>query len=134
MSQENVEIARAILADWERGDWTSAAWADAEIEFVRADQLGGTTVGLAGMAEAWREWLSPWVDFRIAEVDEYRELDGKRVLVFHRFTARAKNSGLLVEQTRTTGASLFEFDSGKVTRLVAYSPRERALADLGLEE
>jgi hypothetical protein len=129
---ENLSLVRSILADWQRGDWSAATWADPEIAFVRSDALGADTIGLAGMADAWREWLSAWEDFRIAEVEEYRELDDRRVLVLHRFTARAKSSGLLVEQTRSKGASLFEIDQGKVTRLVAYSPRERAFADLGL--
>lgn len=85
------------------------------------------------MAEGWRDWLRAWEDFRIAGVEEYRELDGERVLVLHRFTGRGKTSGLEVEQTQSTGASLFHIRDGQVTRLVAYSPRERALADLDLD-
>ena len=86
------------------------------------------------MAQAWRDLLSTWEDFRVAEVEEYRELDDRRVLVLNRFAGRAKGSGILVEQTRTDGASLFEIDNGRVTRLVAYLDRDRAFADLGLAE
>ena len=131
----NLDLVRSILADWERGDWSSAAWADPNIEFERADIFGGgKSVGMAAMAKAWRDWLSAWEDFRIAEVEECRELDDERVLVLHRFTARARTSGLSVEETRPEGASLFHIRNGKVTRLVAYQPRDRALADLGLKE
>ena len=67
-------------------------------------------------------------------MEEYRELDDERVLVLHRFTGRGKTSGLEVGHTDPKGASLFHIQNGKVTRLVAYGPRERALADLGLKE
>src|SRR5262249_35950725 len=55
--------------------------ADAEIECVRPDGPSpGQWVGLAGMAEATRDWLNTWENSRAA-VDEYRELDAERVLV-----------------------------------------------------
>jgi ketosteroid isomerase-like protein len=129
----NVKLVRSIFADWLRGDWRSADWANPNIVFERAESaFGGRWTGLAGMAEGWRDWLSSWDDFRVAEVEEYRELDDERVVVFHRFTGRGKASGLEVQQARSTGASLFHIRDGKVIRLVSYSPRERAVADLGL--
>ncbi|HEX4188777.1 MAG TPA: hypothetical protein VHY83_12845 [Solirubrobacteraceae bacterium] len=61
MSSANVDLVRSIWAAWERGDYSSAAWADPEIEFVFADGPSpGSWTGLAGMAEANREWLSAW--------------------------------------------------------------------------
>jgi hypothetical protein len=84
------------------------------------------------MAEAWSEYLSAWMQFRI-EVDEYRELDDGRVLVLTRNTGRGKTSGLELGQTGTKGAALFFVRSGKVTRIVTYWDRQRAFADLGLD-
>ena len=134
MSQQNVEIVRSIYAAWERGDFTSAEWAHPEIEYVGADgpAPGGST-GLAGMAEAFRDWLSTWEEWRV-EAEEYRELDGERVLVLFHFSARGKTSGLEVEQLRTKGASLFHLRDGQVTRLVQYLDRERGLEAAGLRE
>ena len=133
MASANVDLARSILATWERGDWSSAEWAHPDIEFVRAEGgLRSSSTGLAGMAESWREWLTAWQDFRIAEVEEYREIDEERVLVLHRFTGRGRTSGLEVNETLARGASLFHIRDRKVTRVVAYTPREQAFADLGL--
>ena len=63
--------------------------------------------------------------------DEYRELDHERILVLVHHGGRGKTSGLELEQLRG-GAGLFHVSDGKVTRLVIYADRERALADLGL--
>jgi ketosteroid isomerase-like protein len=82
------------------------------------------------MATGWREFLSAWENFRAEPVDEYRELDAERVLALQRFSVRGKASGLDLEQVQ--GANLFHFREDKVTRLVLYWDRERALAELGL--
>jgi ketosteroid isomerase-like protein len=132
MSQENVELVRSMYAAWESGDYSSAEWAHPEIEYVEADgPAPGSSTGLAGMAETFRDWLSTWEEWRV-EAEEYRDLDDERVLVLFHFSARGKTSGLDVAQIGTKGANLFHLRGGKVTRLVQYLDRERALADLGL--
>jgi ketosteroid isomerase-like protein len=132
MSQENLDLVRSIYADWERGDFSSTKWADPDIEYVHADgPAPGSWKGLAGMAEAWREFLSVWDEVRASE-EEYRELDGERVLVLFQMGGRGKTSGLEAAQLRTRGANVFHIRDGRVSRLVLYFDRERALADLGL--
>ena len=124
MSEENVEIVRSIYAEWERGDFSSAEWAHPEIEFVVPDGPDpGTWRGLAEMTESWRSQVSAWDAFDAA-ADEFRELDDERVLVLSHFGGRGKASGLKVEQK---GAELFHLRNGKVTRLVTYWDRDRAL-------
>jgi ketosteroid isomerase-like protein len=81
------------------------------------------------MARIWRNWLRAWKDFH-ADADEYIEVDGERVLVLVRYGGRAKPGRL--EITPTEAASLFHVRDGKVTRLVLYLDRDRALADVGL--
>ena len=66
-------------------------------------------------------------------VDDYRELDNERVLVFLHYSGRGKKSGLELGQIGSNVACLFHVRGGKVTKLVLYQDRERALADLGLE-
>jgi ketosteroid isomerase-like protein len=132
MSQENVDLVRSIFAAWERGDYTSTEWAHPEIEFAFADDpLLGSWKGRTGLAEGWGGFLKAWEEFRV-KAEEYRELDGERVLVLVHFGGRGKTSGLEVARMRTKGANLFHVRDGKVTRLVLYNDHERALAELGL--
>jgi len=76
--------------------------------------------------------VNAWEDLR-TEVDEYRELDGERVLVLGRFAGRGRTSGLDLGQVGTQGAYLFHIHDGKVTKLIGYWTRAGALADLGLD-
>jgi ketosteroid isomerase-like protein len=68
------------------------------------------------------------------EVEEYRELDAERVLVAVRNSRRGKRSGIELSQVQPRGATVLHIRDGTVTRFVAYFDRDRALADLGLEE
>jgi ketosteroid isomerase-like protein len=125
---------RSIYADWERGDFSSAAWADPAIEFVLPDGPSpGSWRGIAEMSAAWREVLSAWRHFRV-EAERYRDLGDGRVLVLtFNNSGRGRTSGLEVGQFRTEGANVFQIRNGRVTRLVSYLNRDQALADLGLE-
>jgi ketosteroid isomerase-like protein len=127
---ENLDLVRSIYADWERGDYSHAEWADAEIEFVWEGGLGGRWTGVTEMVEGWRAVLSTFEDWR-AVPDEFRELDDERVLVLLRGRGRGKTSGAPIQHR---GATLFHVRDGVVVRLVAYPEGDRALADLGLEE
>ena len=75
-----------------------------------------------------RDLFLAFEDLR-AEAEEYRELDADRVLVLTMFSARGKASGV---QIGHKGAEVFELHGRKVTRIVVYMDRDRALADLGL--
>ncbi len=132
----NLDLVRSIYADWERGEMRSVAWADPEIECVIADgPAPGQWRGHSAMWEAWRDSFNVWEDWRTA-ADEYRELDGERVIVLESRRVRAKGSGLRIgemsRETRSEGASLFHIRDGKVTKFVTDFDRDRALADLGL--
>jgi len=129
---ENLDLVRSIFAGWGRGDFGSVEWADPEIEFVIADgPAPGSWKGLSGMMEGWRDFLSAWEGWR-GEAEEYRDVDGERVLVLILGSGRGKTSGLAAEQIRARGVNLFYLRNGKVAKLVVYFNRDRALADLGL--
>ena len=131
---ENLDLVRCIYAAWERGDFSSTGWADSEIEWIAT---GGpepsSGKGMASFSAAWRDFLAAWGDYRVM-ADEYRALDAERVLVLLTARARGRASGLEAHQGGTEGANVFHVRDGKVSRLVIYWDRERALADLGLKE
>ena len=82
MVSANLELVRSIYVAWERGDYSSTAWAHSEIEYVRADgPVTGTWTGV-DVAEGWRDFLGAWDEFRI-EAEDYRELDDERVSRSH---------------------------------------------------
>jgi hypothetical protein len=133
---ENLDLVRSIYADWERGDFGSAEWADPAVEFEIADGPDPAKVnGVAEMAGAFREFLSMWNGLRV-KAQEYRELDGDRFLVCVHNSGRAKASGVEIGNLMgtTDGANLLAVRNGKVIRFVLYFDRKRALADLGLVE
>ncbi len=128
----NLDLVRSIYADWERGDYYgSVEWAHPEIEFVVVDgpSPGGLT-GVSAVEQNWRVFQETWEDYRV-KADDYRELDADRVLVLVGLSGRGKTSGLEMAQV---AANILTLRDGKVTRLVMYWNRDRALADLGLEE
>jgi ketosteroid isomerase-like protein len=132
MASTNLDVVRSLYPAWERGDYGSTDWAHPDIEFVFADgPTPGAWIGVTDMAAAWREFIGAWEGFR-SQVDEFHELDDERVLVLTQIGGRGKTSGVEFEQLRTQSASLLHLRDGKVTRLVNYLDRERALADLGL--
>jgi ketosteroid isomerase-like protein len=121
MASANVELVRSIFEAWERGDYSSAEWAHPGIEYVVVEgPEADSRTGLAGMAEAWGEFLSAWDDWR-AFADEYRELDDERVLVLVHASGRNKATGREFGQMGERGGTcLFHIHSGRVTRLDVY--------------
>jgi ketosteroid isomerase-like protein len=130
----NLDLVRSIYADWERGDYASAEWADPGIEFVHADAPAPDSwSGRDGLAEGTSAWINVWEGLR-AHAEEFRDVDEERVLVLNRYSGRAKTSGLDIEAMRASGATVFHLSGGKVTKILQYFDRNRALADLGLED
>jgi ketosteroid isomerase-like protein len=130
VTSSNLDLVRSIYAAWALGDFSSAGWAHPEIEFGFADgPEPGRWTGREEMSQRYGDWLRGWKDFR-AVPEEYFVVDDDRILVFVRNTGRGRTSGLEFEQRSV--ANSFETRGGKVTRLVLYWDRDRALADLGV--
>ena len=127
MSKENLDVVRSVFAEWERGEFsTRPEWADPGMEFEIPDGPEPSTRTGIVASPGVEAFLELWEHLRF-EAEEYRELDDGYVLVLSRMTGRGKASGVDVDQLR---ASLFRVANGKVTRLVLYWDRNRALADL----
>ena len=126
----NLDLVRSIYVDWERGDLRATDWAHPDIEWVTVGGLEpGSAVGLTAIEERSHDFLTAWGDIR-PQAEEYRELDDERILVLTRDTARGRTSGVDTVQRR---ARLFHLQGGKVTRIISYWDRDRALSDLGIE-
>jgi ketosteroid isomerase-like protein len=127
-AQSNLSIVRSISDAWERGDYSSVDWADSDIQFVIADgPEAGRRTGRAGLAPSLQDFENAWDEYH-SRVEEYRELDDG-VLVLTYATGRGRASGVEIGERR---ANLFQLHDGKVTSLVVYWDRMRALADAGL--
>jgi ketosteroid isomerase-like protein len=127
----NLETVRSIFAAWSQGDFTSAEWADPEIDFEFADgPTPDRARGLGRMVELWRSMLDAWVDLR-AVPESFHELDDGRILVFLRNEGRGRSSGIDIQEISVKSANVFELRSGKVTKLVLYWERQRALDAVG---
>ena len=124
-----MEIVRSIFADWARGDYASADWADPDIEFVGADAM--ESKGINGLSERWGEFLEAWDHFSTL-AEEILDASDDRVLALVRFRGRGRGSGTPV--TDFSGANLFTFRDGKVVRLVLYTDTQEALEAAGLSE
>ncbi|MDX6615147.1 MAG: SnoaL-like domain [Solirubrobacterales bacterium] len=134
MSSANLDLVRSIYGEWAGGDWDSTWWADPEIELILHDGVTqGTYSGLAGIADAWRDFLGAWKDFKVV-VDEYIDVGDDRVLALVHNQGQGRISGVDVESTGGKSANLFTIRDGKVVRLKAYWHRQTALDELGLSE
>ena len=132
MSQENVELLRPVYEAWGSGDLRAGEeLLDPQIQSIWPSEFpsGGIYRGKEAHAEAMREWLSPWEDFRLAAEGFFEAED--RVVVPFRVSARGKESGVEVQRR---WAHIWTMRSGKVVRFeVSLDPAE-ALKAVGLEE
>jgi ketosteroid isomerase-like protein len=130
MSQENVECLRAYLEALDsealsRGevDWPYLADDATYTDQILPDHFGEVYRGREGIGRAAQVWLSPYEKHSI-ELERIIDA-GDCVVSVHRFRARARHSGIEVDEPV---AWLFTFSDGKVTRWQAYRSAGKALA------
>src|SRR6266702_4722953 len=134
MSQENVEIVRALYEAWNRDDFE--AWLsliDPDVEWLQGiERPFGSNVlhGHEGACELWNLWRTEFDGLRI-EVDEIRDLGGERVLLLGRGRAHGRASGLMIESEL---AQLMTLRDGNLVRSEDYLSHDEALKAVGLEE
>jgi ketosteroid isomerase-like protein len=135
MSQENVEVARALYSELGEGRfWTCEHLFDPDVEYERrrmtADVMSGKWRGYEAMGAAVREWLETVEGLRI-EAERYIDTGGDSVVVFTRHRAVAKTSGVPIDEEF---ADVLTVREGRIVRLHTYRHRPEALEAVGLRE
>ena len=131
MSQENVEMVRAVIDAFSRGDWESALKDTApnvELDLSRA--LGPQRGVYRGeeVRRALSEFYEGWESVRI-EPHEFIEVDEHVVVPW---TAHMVGRDGIEVQARTTWT--YTFRDGTVERITIYQERQEALEAVGLSE
>jgi ketosteroid isomerase-like protein len=132
MSQENVEIVRAILEAFNRGDTEAVVrWVDPGMETESQAALGaeGSFRGMDGALEVtanfWRSFDKPG-----AEIDECVAA-GEHVAISVRYFGRGRTSGIRVD---THGGQVVTFREGRIVRWRIFPTFDEALKAVGLED
>jgi ketosteroid isomerase-like protein len=126
MSARNVEIVRALIDEWNRGDVEALieratedfAWHPVLVQSVE----GGVFRGHDGFREFLSDWTSTWESWNL-EAEEIRDF-GDQVLVLTRVRAKGRGSGLELDQPL---AHLFEFRGDLVCRAETFLDRDEAV-------
>ena len=132
MSQENVEIVRAIHDEWEQGNLGAGReFYDRDIVFLPRRDLPhpGRRLGPEGIRDWMRQWLEAWVDFTLTA--EELIAAGESVIVRVRQRGTGKASEAPVE---LTFFQVWTFRGRSVIRIEQFETRHEALEAAGLEK
>jgi ketosteroid isomerase-like protein len=131
MSQENVEIVRAIYRAWQVGDFEAAlARFDEDVEWFGPPDVTDTFGrGHEGVRTALATWVGTWDEYHF----ELRELidAGDQVLATGWQRGRGKGSGVEVSEEIF---SVWTLDAGSVVRQRMFRDRIQSLEAAGLSE
>jgi len=133
MSRGDVEVVSSFFAAFARRDVDAAATLlHPEVE-VRPAIVGGLEGivyrGVSGNRQFWADVDAAWATFRI-EPQQFRDLGG-RVLVLGRAIARARGSGIVLDEA---SAWIAEVRGGKIVRFQSFTSQTDALEAAGLSE
>ena len=139
MSEENIEIVRAINAAFEtglnRGDfeavWDTGLVAD-ESEFLPAPEIEGPVAyrGRDGFAAFMGRWIENFEQFTV-RLDRLVEAPNNTVVAFAYQSAVGKGSGVPVDLHY---GAVFELQDGLLVRLRVFLDPVQALEAAGLSE
>jgi ketosteroid isomerase-like protein len=135
VSQENVEVVRRQLEDWQRGEvdaFLAKAHPDIEWHAVLERLVEGPENqyrGREGVGELWRAYRTELEGFEI-EADEIRDAGDDRVLLLGRIRWRGVASGAPTESPLGMVITIRE---GMMFKSVDYLNHDEALKAAGLE-
>jgi ketosteroid isomerase-like protein len=132
MSQENVEIVRAVYERWERGDFRATLdMLDAHVVLVLGPEFpeAGTYFGIEAVSEYTRGLLEPFTDFTMA-AEEVVPAEGSVLVSVHQ-RGVGSNSGV---PTVLRYFTLWTFRGRSAIRIESFRERQAALEAVGLSE
>ncbi len=138
MSQADVDLVRALVPAAET-DWAAMVRDQAIVDQL-AEAVGDVfepgfrccissivdnwLQGFDGLWAAWREWLEPWESYHVHE-EQISDLGDGRVLWLGRDVGGRPDGG---GDVTLLSSAIWTLREGKVSRVVFYTNRERALA------
>jgi ketosteroid isomerase-like protein len=132
MSQRNVEIVRASMDAWNRGDWDAALAAVAPDIVIdasgNAGEWRGVHRGKQQLERLWEAFVEPWESVRV-EIEECIDA-GEHVVT--RQSGRFLGRDGIEVQAKTGWC--WTFRDGLVTHLLAANDFEEALEAAGIGE
>ncbi len=131
MSQENVEIVKRALAEFQRGNFWVPEFFEPDVRIRWLDAVGAPseTVGLQGMSTFMLNWLETFDNMSmVAE----RVVDaGDQVVVIAAWQGRGKASGV---DTKWRQGTVWTLRDGRVASVIGHQEPSDALEAVGLSE
>jgi ketosteroid isomerase-like protein len=136
MSEENVEVVRAQIDAYNRGDYDAAlALLDEEVEWHVPEvaaldaPASGIVQGRARVAEQFARWLEAWETHAFQVTDALSR--GDDVFIAGLQVGRGRHSGLYI---RVPTFHVFTVRDQKIVAMRAFPERAEALEAAGLSE
>jgi ketosteroid isomerase-like protein len=126
MSQSNVEIVRATVDAFQRGERETALSYFSE-SVVWYPLVAGPYHGRVGVARQMEVWVEEFDDYWV-QGEELIEA-GDEVVLLWRHGGQGKGSGIRVEDE---GATVFRLEDGQISHARVYADRRDALEAAGL--
>jgi ketosteroid isomerase-like protein len=129
MSRENVEVVRAVIDGWLRGDPVTLDLISEDVVYVSPPTVPDpkTYRGHEGVLQWVVDWRSEWTDYQL-DVEQIEDL-GDQVITVERNRAIGKRSGAAVDMQTF---SLWSLQDGKVIRWQGFASKDEALESAGL--
>jgi ketosteroid isomerase-like protein len=126
MPEDNVDVVRRLFSALDDNQFEEVAgFFDPEVEWSPTE---GTFHGIEGVVKSFLEWMEPWDEHTI-DPEEFIESGDDRVLATIHLTGRGEQSGVEINQRFF---QLYTLRGGRITRMVEYVDRARALEAAGL--
>ena len=132
MSRENVEVVRAVYAEWERGNFRAGLEIyDAHLLFLPPvnHPAHAPYVGVHALTEFMRDFLSAWANLSVA-AEEFIEAENS-VVIANVWRGEGRESGAATE---FRDFMVWTFRGPKLIRLEQFEDRVQALEAVGLRD